>query len=205
MTDTVETQLFIDGAARPASDGGTYEIFNPARPTELVGRAAAGTPDDVEAAMKAAHRSFPAWAALSYSERADMLRKVAVAITQDMEEVEARARLFTREHGKIVFETRLEISRIGCAVELAPCHFRGKAAAGFDGWEHSCREAIGQFCTCTCNDLEPHCGNVTAGCCEYRHGVCVSDWRCTYWASIGSFCEFHRLRRCGPSCHESSR
>ena len=31
-----------------------------------------------------------------------MLRKVAAAITQAMEEVEARARLFTREHGKIV-------------------------------------------------------------------------------------------------------
>jgi hypothetical protein len=30
-----------------------------------------------------------------------------------MEEVEARARLFTREHGKIVFEARLEISRLG--------------------------------------------------------------------------------------------
>ena len=113
MSDTVETQLFIDGAARPASDGGTYDIFNPARPSELVGRAAAGTPDDVEAAMKAPHRAFSAWAALSYAERAEMLRKVAAAITQDMEEVEARARLFTREHGKIVFETRLEISRLG--------------------------------------------------------------------------------------------
>ena len=113
MTNAVETHLFIDGAARPASDGGTYEIYNPARPTELVGRAAAGTIDDVEAAMTAAHRAFPAWAALSYAERADVLRKVAAAITLDMTEVETRARLFTREHGKILFETRLEISRLG--------------------------------------------------------------------------------------------
>lgn len=113
MTDTVETQLFIDGAARPASDGGTYQIYNPARPSEMVGRAAAGTPDDVDAAMKAAHCAFPAWAALSYAERADLLRNVAAAITQDMDEVEIRARLFTREHGKILFETRLEISRLG--------------------------------------------------------------------------------------------
>ncbi|MCJ7873244.1 aldehyde dehydrogenase family protein [Phaeobacter sp. J2-8] len=113
MTDIVETQLFIDGAARPASDGGTYAIHNPARPAELVGRAAAGTPQDVERAMQAAHRAFPAWAALGYDARADMLRKVAAAITQDMKEVDSRARLFTREHGKILRETHLEISRLG--------------------------------------------------------------------------------------------
>lgn len=113
MTESIESKLFINGEACSASDAGTYEIFNPARPSELVGRAAAGTPDDVERAMQAAHAAFPAWAALSYGERADMLRKVAAAITEDMEEVEARARLFTREHGKILFETRLEISRLG--------------------------------------------------------------------------------------------
>ncbi|MEN8739855.1 aldehyde dehydrogenase family protein [Lentibacter algarum] len=113
MGAATETRLFIDGEPCSASDGGNYEIFNPARPSELVGRAAAGTPDDVERAMQAAHAAFPAWAAFSYSERADMLRKVAAAITQNMEEVEARAKVFTREHGKILFETRLEISRLG--------------------------------------------------------------------------------------------
>lgn len=113
MTDIVETQLYINGAPCAASDGGFYDIFNPARPAELVGRAAAGTPQDVDRAVKAAHAAFPAWAALSYAERADILRKVAAAITQDMAEVETRARLFTREHGKILRETHLEISRLG--------------------------------------------------------------------------------------------
>jgi acyl-CoA reductase-like NAD-dependent aldehyde dehydrogenase len=113
MTDIVQTMLYIDGAACPASDGGTYDIFNPARPSELVGRAAAGTPEDVNRAMAAAHAAFPAWAALSYGERGALLRKVASAITEDMAEVEARARLFTREHGKILRETHLEISRLG--------------------------------------------------------------------------------------------
>lgn len=113
MTDLVQTQLYIDGAPCDASDGGSYAIHNPARPKELVGHAAAGTPDDVNRAMRAAHAAFPAWAALSYAERGAMLRKVAAAITQDMAEVEARARLFTREHGKILRETHLEISRLG--------------------------------------------------------------------------------------------
>ena len=113
MTEVVETKLYIDGAVYAASDGGTYDIFNPARPFELVGRAAAGTPDDVERAMQAAHKAFPSWAALSYAERGAMLRKVAAAITEDMDEVDARARLFTREHGKVLRETHLEISRLG--------------------------------------------------------------------------------------------
>lgn len=112
----VETQLFINGDVRPASHGHSYEIFNLARPCELVRRAAAATPDDVETAMRGAHASFPAWSALNYSARAEMLRKVAAAITQDMDEVETRAQIFTREHGKILFETRLEISRIGDAI-----------------------------------------------------------------------------------------
>ncbi len=63
--------------------------------------------------MQAAHAAFPAWAASSYAERGELLRKVAAAITQDMEEVERRAAIFTREHGKILFETRLETSRLG--------------------------------------------------------------------------------------------
>jgi acyl-CoA reductase-like NAD-dependent aldehyde dehydrogenase len=113
MTDPIETQLYIDGASCGASDGNLYSIHNPARPSELVGRAAAGTPQDVDRAMRAAHAAFPAWAALSYAERGAMLRRVAAAITEDMAEVESRARLFTREHGKILRETHLEISRLG--------------------------------------------------------------------------------------------
>ena len=100
MSDRVKTQLFINGVATDASDGGTYDIFNPARPDELVGCAAAATPDDVETAMQAAHAAFPAWAALSYAERGDMLRKVAAAITEDMEEVERRAASTARSCSK---------------------------------------------------------------------------------------------------------
>lgn len=113
MTDPVQTLLYIDGAPCPASDGGAYAIHNPARPAEIVGHAAAGTPDDVERAMRAAHAAFPAWAALSYAERGAILRRVAAKITEDTAEVEARARLFTREHGKVLRETHLEISRLG--------------------------------------------------------------------------------------------
>ncbi|MFT6786269.1 MAG: acyl-CoA reductase-like NAD-dependent aldehyde dehydrogenase [Dinoroseobacter sp.] len=109
----VTTELFINGAARPAEGGTTYDIFNPARPSELVGHAARASVGDVDKAVTAAHAAFPAWAALSYHARADMLLKVAEALTADAAEVETRARLFTREHGKILKETHLELSRLG--------------------------------------------------------------------------------------------
>ena len=110
---TITTQLYINGTARPASDGGTYPLHNPARPSELVGHVAAGTERDVDDAVRAAHHAFPAWSALSYTERAAQLNRVADLLIADEAEVEARSRLFTREHGKIRRETLLEITRLG--------------------------------------------------------------------------------------------
>ena len=107
------TNLFIDGDWCAASDGKTLPIFNPARPQELVGRVAAATPHDVDRACLAAHKAFPRWAALSYAERADYLLKIVQALKSDAEELAARTRLFTREHGKILKEASLELSRLG--------------------------------------------------------------------------------------------
>jgi acyl-CoA reductase-like NAD-dependent aldehyde dehydrogenase len=111
--DTITTQLYINGHARQASDGGTYPLHNPARPSELVGHVAAGTESDVDDAVRAAHSAFPAWSALSYAERAAQLNRVADLLVGNEAEVEARSRLFTREHGKIRRETLLEITRLG--------------------------------------------------------------------------------------------
>lgn len=110
---TITTQLYINGMARAASDGGTYPLHNPARPSELVGHVAAGTESDVDDAVRAAHSAFPAWSALSYAERAAQLNRVADLLVGDEAEVEERSHLFTREHGKIRRETLLEITRLG--------------------------------------------------------------------------------------------
>lgn len=113
MSNLLEANHYIDGEARAASDGKRYEIFNPARPDELVGTAALGTHDDVEAAVAGAHRAFGPWSRLSYGERAEMLIKIGKALAADPDEMEQRAQQFTREHGKVLFETRLEITRLG--------------------------------------------------------------------------------------------
>lgn len=120
MTDSVIiTGLFIEGETRPATGNRLYDIHNPARPTELVGRAASGTTSDVDHAVRAAHAAFKGWSRLSFSERAAMLRKVAKAMSEDQGDLDARSRIFTREHGKIAFETQIELSRIGERFEQA--------------------------------------------------------------------------------------
>ena len=43
MDRVITTEIFVNGESRPASDGAVYDIFNPARPSELVGHAAAAT------------------------------------------------------------------------------------------------------------------------------------------------------------------
>jgi len=108
----VRTDLFINGAMRPATGGASYEIVNPARPSEVVGHAASATRDDVDAAMQAAHHAFAGWSALSMGERAAHLRHVAEHLNADAENTAARARLLTREHGKTLFETNIEVTRL---------------------------------------------------------------------------------------------
>jgi len=112
-SSSLTTRLFVDGDWCNASDGKMLPIHNPARPTELVGHVASASVRDVERACVAAHRAFPRWAALSYAERANYLAKIANALRSDVDELEARTRLFTREHGKILKEAALELTRLG--------------------------------------------------------------------------------------------
>ena len=138
QSTSLETSIFIGGESRAAKSGALYDLHNPARPSELVGRAALSGKDDVDDAVKAAHAAFPAWAALSFGERAELLRKVAAAIAADEEDVALRSEIFTREHGKIRRETMMELSRLGdrfmqvsaYAERLAQDEQMGPAAAG---------------------------------------------------------------------------
>lgn len=105
--------LFIGGERVPARAKRIYSLFNPARPTELVGHAARADIEDVDAAFAAAHRAYPAWSGLTYDQRAQHLRKIAAHLTDDESELQTRVRLFTREHGKILKEASIEMGRLG--------------------------------------------------------------------------------------------
>lgn len=51
----------------------------------MVGQAALAGEADVTQAVEAAHAAFPAWAALSYHQRADYLKKIGQSLTANDE------------------------------------------------------------------------------------------------------------------------
>lgn len=85
------------------------DVFNPARPDELVGTVPRGTPDDVESAIRCAKLAQPAWAAKSYSERAQIIAPLLERLAADVED---RAVLYVRENGKTTAEARGEIAGV---------------------------------------------------------------------------------------------
>jgi len=107
------TELIINGQWQAAARGRRYEVRNPANPDELVGEAAKADKQDVDLAVNAAVHAFPGWAALSFQERAIYLREIAQCMVADEDELRARVRLFTREHGKILRESTMEMTRLG--------------------------------------------------------------------------------------------
>ena len=99
-------QLFIDGKFVAASDGGTFEVTDPATEHSL-GAVANGTVEDAEAAVSAAAAALPAWAALAPRARGEILRRAFELIIAQQEPL---ARLITRENGKSLADARAEMA-----------------------------------------------------------------------------------------------
>ena len=85
------------------------DVFNPARPDELVGTIPRGVPTDVEHAIAAAKAAQPGWASKSYSERARILTPVLERLAGDIDE---RTALYVRENGKTTAEAKAELSGV---------------------------------------------------------------------------------------------
>jgi acyl-CoA reductase-like NAD-dependent aldehyde dehydrogenase len=79
-------QLFIDGQFVPAVAGGTIDVVSP-HDGELITRIAAAEAADVDLAVAAAKRAFPAWAALAAADRGRLLLKLADKIEEHGEEL----------------------------------------------------------------------------------------------------------------------
>lgn len=105
-TKDLPTRLYIDGAWRDASDGATFEVFNPAS-EEVIASVASATEEDAAAALDAADAAFADWAARSPRERAEVLRKAYELMTAEKEYF---ARLITLENGKALSDSRGEVA-----------------------------------------------------------------------------------------------
>jgi betaine-aldehyde dehydrogenase len=77
---------FIDGAFRPALDGATEPVLNPATGEEIAQAPLSGAAD-VDAAVTAARGAFEAWSQSTPAERATALLGIAAAIEEHGEEL----------------------------------------------------------------------------------------------------------------------
>ncbi len=105
--DVVGACLVIDGKPHEGH-AGSYDVFNPARPAELVGQAPAADLSQLDAAVAAARRAFGEWSAMSVQQRYDALVAAANAATAQATAADL-ATTYTREHGKVRSEAEFEI------------------------------------------------------------------------------------------------
>jgi succinate-semialdehyde dehydrogenase/glutarate-semialdehyde dehydrogenase len=102
----VPTDLWIGGEWRKASDGGRFDVIDPATENKIASVASA-TVEDAKAAVDAASDAFPGWAAKKPRERAEILRKSFELIMRDAERL---AKLITLENGKALPDSRAEVA-----------------------------------------------------------------------------------------------
>src|SRR4051794_27786254 len=100
------TDLYIDGKALPASDGGRFEVLDPAT-GQVVTTVADGTVEDALAAVGAAEDAAGQWAGTSPRDRAEVLRRAFELMTHRAEELAA---LITLENGKALRDARGEVA-----------------------------------------------------------------------------------------------
>ena len=86
VTQTTEIQNFIDGERRPAADGSSEPILNPATGEQIATAPLSGE-DDVDAAVQAAKRAFPDWSETPPGERALALLRIADALEENGDEL----------------------------------------------------------------------------------------------------------------------
>ncbi len=90
------SDLFIDGEWRPGSAGTTFPVTDPADGSTIAEFAIA-TDADCDAAIAAAERAFPDWAATAPRARSEILRKAFEILTAEKEYF---AEIMVRENGK---------------------------------------------------------------------------------------------------------
>ena len=101
-------QNFIGGEWVAAQGGQTFQNFNPAATAEMVAEYPLSAKADAVAAIEAAKKAFPAWAAMTSVARGRILSKTSQLIEARKPEL---AELLTREEGKTLAESTGEVQR----------------------------------------------------------------------------------------------
>ncbi|HSD78861.1 MAG TPA: aldehyde dehydrogenase family protein [Solirubrobacteraceae bacterium] len=103
----VPTEHFIDGRRVPSADGRTFEVRSPIDwDGWKLADVAAGGPAEVDAAVAAARRAFPGWAALGPRRRQAVLNRLADAIDAAVPDL---AKVETADNGSLYEAMRLRV------------------------------------------------------------------------------------------------
>jgi aldehyde dehydrogenase (NAD+) len=99
--------LIIDGQRAPASDGGTFEVYDPSS-GDVLATVAKATRDDVARAVAAAHGALEskAWGGIQPAERGRVMLRMAQAIRERAEELST---LESRDNGKPLRQARTDV------------------------------------------------------------------------------------------------
>jgi aminomuconate-semialdehyde/2-hydroxymuconate-6-semialdehyde dehydrogenase len=138
---------WIDGEAREAASGRWLPVFDPATGMAFA-EVASGDTQDVEAAVAAAERAYPAWSALPNSERARWLEKLADALEAGLEDF---AHAESRDGGKPIRLARdIEIPRAISNLRFfahAATQFASESHHGQAGLNYTLRQPLGVVAT----------------------------------------------------------
>ncbi|TLQ46838.1 aldehyde dehydrogenase family protein [Streptomyces marianii] len=80
--------MYIGGAWRPAAGADTIAVVNPAD-EQVIAHVPAGTPEDVDAAVRAARDAFPGWAATAPADRAGRIAALRDVLAARQDEIAA--------------------------------------------------------------------------------------------------------------------
>ena len=111
MTTTAENAL-LDAITVASEEG---RAIPDAATGETMGYAPRHSVEDVDAAVAAARRAQPAWAALGHERRSEVLRAIAADVESSAEEL---ARIIAQEQGKPLGGMGARFEAAGCAVWL---------------------------------------------------------------------------------------
>jgi malonate-semialdehyde dehydrogenase (acetylating)/methylmalonate-semialdehyde dehydrogenase len=106
---------YIGGAFIDADAADRLDVFNPADGS-VISRVPLSAHADVDRAVAAAEKAFPAWSAMPIKERAQVFYKYKALLEKNIDELAA---LITEENGKIDSEARAEVLKSAELCEFA--------------------------------------------------------------------------------------
>ncbi len=119
FTEYVNIKNWIGGAWRDGASGNWLDIENP-RHGKTIGKMTLSTAKDVDAAVEAAKKAFPAWRATPMRERAQVLFRLKALMERDLDEL---CWLVSHENGKTYAEGKGDVEKgIECVEFAASLH-----------------------------------------------------------------------------------